>query len=166
MIDFQAGGQFFSRSKMLAVRTGLDPVTVAINDQGFNVRDVIADGGGVRVDGISNSTGQPVTAYVNPQTYYGVIGRRVYEEWLYDASYVKLREVKLGYTFDKNDWAKLPFQKVGLAFSARNPWMLWQSAPAGLDPSELSTGGQAIGWFESGQINTVRSFGVNLNVTF
>jgi TonB-linked SusC/RagA family outer membrane protein len=166
MIDFQIGGQFFSRSKMLAVRTGLDPITVATNDQGLNVRDLLADGGGVRVDGISNATGQPVTAYVNPQTYYGVVGRRVYEEWLYDASYVKLREVKLGYTFDKTDWEKLPFQKIGLALSTRNPLMFWQSAPAGLDPSELSTGSQSIGWFESGQINTVRSYGFNLNVTF
>lgn len=166
MIDFQVGGQFFSRSKMLAVRTGLDPVTVAINDKGFNVRDAVADGGGVRVDGISGTTGEEVTAYINPQSYYGVVGRRVYEEWLFDASYIKLREVRLGYTFDRSTFEKLPFQKIGLAFTARNPMMLYQKAPQGLDPSELSTGGQSISWFESGQINTVRSYGFNLNVTF
>jgi TonB-linked SusC/RagA family outer membrane protein len=166
MIDYQMGGQFFSRSKMLAVRTGLDPVTVEMNDKGFNIRDAVGDGGGVKVEGISQATGEPVTAYVNPQTYYGVVGRRVYEEWLFDASYIKLREVRLGYTFDRNSFAGLPFQKVGFALIARNPAMLWQKAPAGLDPSELSTGGQSISWFESGQINTVRSYGVNLNITF
>ncbi len=166
MIDFQIGGQFFSRSKMLAVRTGLDPVTVETNDKGFNVRVPVAEGGGVKVEGISAATGEPVTAYVNPQTYYGVVGRRVYEEWLFDASFVKLREVRLGYTFDKSDWSGLPFTRVGVAFVARNPAMLWQKAPEGLDPSELSTGSQGISWFESGQINTVRSYGVNLNVTF
>ena len=166
MIDFQVGGQFFSRSKMLAVRTGLDAITVATNDKGFNVRDNVNDGGGIRVDGISEATGEEVTAYVNPQTYYGVVGRRIYEEWLYDATYVKLREVRLGYTFHKSDWAKLPFQKIGVAFSARNPAMLYQKAPEGIDPSELSTGSQGISWFESGQINTVRSYGFNLNVTF
>ncbi|HEY0739925.1 MAG TPA: SusC/RagA family TonB-linked outer membrane protein [Chryseosolibacter sp.] len=166
MIDFQKGGQFFSRSKMLAVRTGLDPITVATNDKGFNVRDAVAEGGGVRVDGISAATGQPVTAYVSPQSYYGVVGRRVYEEWLYDATYIKLREVRFGYSFDKVMWPGLPFQKIAVAFVARNPAMLYQKAPEGLDPSELSTGGQAMSWFESGQINTVRSYGVNLNVTF
>lgn len=166
MLDFQVGGQFFSRSKMLAVRTGLDPLTVAMNDKGFNVRDPLVDGGGVRVDGISASTGEPVTAYVSAQSYYGVVARRIYEDWLYDASYLKLREVRLGYTFDKNEWTKMPFQKIGVAFITRNPAMLYKSAPKGLDPSELSTGGQSIGWYESGQINTVRSYGFNLNVTF
>ncbi len=166
MLDFQIGGQFFSRSKMLSVRTGLDPVTVEMNDKGFNVRDPLADGGGVRVDGISESTGEPVTAYVTAQAYYGVVARRIYEDWLYDASYLKLREVRIGYTFHESEWSKLPFQKIGVAFVARNPAMLYQRAPKGLDPSELSTGSQSIGWFESGQINTVRSYGVNLNITF
>jgi TonB-linked SusC/RagA family outer membrane protein len=166
MIDFQKGGQFFSRSKMLAVRTGLDPITVVTNDQGMNVRDAVAEGGGVRVDGISAATGAEVTAYVSPQAYYGVTGRRVYDDWLFDATYVKLREVRIGYSFDRSSFAGLPFQKIGIAFTARNPAMLYQKAPEGLDPSELSTGSQAMGWYESGQINTVRSYGVNLNVTF
>lgn len=166
MVDFQIGGQFFSRSKMLAVRTGLDPITVQTNDKGFNVRDPVAEGGGMKVEGISAQTGEPVTAYVNPQTYWGVVGRRVYEEWLVDATYVKLREVRLGYSFDKTDWANLPFNRVGIAFVARNPAMLYQRAPEGIDPSELSTGGQSISWYESGQINTVRSYGINLNLTF
>jgi TonB-linked SusC/RagA family outer membrane protein len=166
MIDYQMGGQFFSRSKMLAVRTGLDPVTIETNDQGFNVRDAVAEGGGIRVDGISAATGAEVTAYVSPQSYYGVTGRRIYEDWLFDASYIKLREVRIGYSFNKNSIAGLPFQKIGIAFTARNPAMLYQKAPKGLDPSELSTGSQAMSWFESGQINTVRSYGVNLNVTF
>lgn len=167
MIDYQFGGQFFSRSKMLAVRTGQDPITVAINDKGKNVRDAIADGGGVRIDGISAATKQPVTAYVSAQTYYNtIVGRRVYEEWLYDASYIKLREVRLGYTFNKSMLGKLPFQSVGLSLIARNPAMIWQEAPKGLDPSELSTGSQGISWYESGQANTVRSYGINLNINF
>lgn len=167
MIDFQSGGQFFSRSKMLAVRTGQDPITVAMNDKGFNVRDAVADGGGVRIDGISAATKQEVTAYVNAQSYYNtVLGRRIYEEWVFDASYIKLREVRLGYNFSKAMLGKLPVQALSLAFIARNPAMLWQKAPKGLDPSELSTGSQSIGWYESGQTNTVASYGMNLNITF
>ncbi|RYD81199.1 MAG: TonB-dependent receptor, partial [Sphingobacteriales bacterium] len=167
MIDFQSGGQFFSRSKMLAVRTGQDPVTVAINDKGFNVRDAVAAGGGVRIDGISAATKQPVTAYVDAQTYYNtILGRRIYEPWVFDASYIKLRELKLGYNFTKKTLGKLPVQAASLAFIARNPAMIWQKAPKGLDPSELSTGSQSIGWYESGQTNRVASYGLNLNITF
>lgn len=167
MIDYQFGGQFFSRSKMLAVRTGQDPITVAINDRGKNVRDPVSEGGGVKVTGISAETGEVITAYVDARSYYrNVVGRRVYEEWLYDASYIKLREVRLGYTFSKDMLGSLPIGSLGLALIARNPAMIWQKAPEGIDPSELSTGAEAIGWYESGQLRTVRSYGVNLNITF
>jgi TonB-linked SusC/RagA family outer membrane protein len=164
MIDYQFGGQFFSRSKMLLVRTGMDPITVATNDKGFNVRDPVASGGGVRIDGVSQATGQEVTAYVDAQAYYNtVLGRRIYEEWLFDASYIKLREVRLAYNLGQQVLSKLPFKGVSIALIARNPAMIWQKAPKGLDPSELSTGGTSISWYESGQANTVRSYGININ---
>ncbi|SFB01841.1 SusC/RagA family TonB-linked outer membrane protein [Algoriphagus aquimarinus] len=166
MIDFQAGGQFFSRSKMLAVRTGLDPLSAAINDKGMNVRDPLADGGGVKVEGISAETGEDVTAYVDAKAYYGVVARRIYEDWLYDASYIRLREVSLSYNFNKSQFANLPVENVKVALVGRNLGMLFQNAPKGINPAELSTGSQAIGWYESGQLPSVRSFGFNLNVTF
>jgi TonB-linked SusC/RagA family outer membrane protein len=167
MIDFQSGGQFFSRSKMLAVRTGQDPLTVAINDNGQNVRDPLEDGGGVKISGISAETGEEVSDYVDARSYYrNVLGRRIYEEWLYDASYIKLREVRLGYTLNEKLLQSLPFKSVGIALIARNPAMIWQNAPKGIDPSEISTGSQSISWYESGQLVSVRSYGINLNITF
>jgi TonB-linked SusC/RagA family outer membrane protein len=166
MIDFQKGGLLFSRSQMLAVRTGQHAMTAVINDRGKNVREPIADGGGIRVDGLNAVTKVPVTAYVNPQTYFGTTARRIYDDWLYEASYIKLREVRLGYTFGKEKLGGLPFSSVTLALIARNPAMIWQKAPKGIDPSENTTGSQSISWFESGQINSVRSFGFNLNVNF
>ncbi|WP_299989408.1 SusC/RagA family TonB-linked outer membrane protein [uncultured Pontibacter sp.] len=175
MIDYQFGGQFFSRSKMLAVRTGQDPITVATNDRGANVRDPLEEGGGVKVEGIYapgttvggvDVSGQPASNYVNAQSYYNtVVGRRVYEEWLYDASYIKLRELRLGYTLDKSMLGRLPFQSVGVALISRNVAQLWQKAPEGIDPSEISTGSQSISWYESGMTNSVRSYGINLNIT-
>jgi TonB-linked SusC/RagA family outer membrane protein len=165
LIDFQKGGMFFSWSKMLAIKSGQAAETAELNANGKNVRDPIADGGGVLVNGISEATGQEVTAYVDGKTYYRTtLGPHVYEEWAFDASYVKLREVRLGYTFNfKNN--RIPFRSVNLALIARNPVMIWQEAPKGLDPSELSAGG-SLSWLEKGQLNTVRSFGVNLNVKF
>ncbi|MFZ0490516.1 MAG: hypothetical protein WAM00_09740, partial [Salegentibacter sp.] len=83
-----------------------------------------------------------------------------------DASYIKLREVRLGYTFGKDLIANLPFEAINLALIARNPAMIWQEAPDGIDPSEISRGSQSISWYESGQLPSVRSYGVNLNITF
>ncbi|MBC9796157.1 SusC/RagA family TonB-linked outer membrane protein [Sinomicrobium weinanense] len=167
MIDFQGGGQFFSRSKMLAAKTGQDPVTAAMNDRGNNVRDPVEDGGGVKVTGISAQTGEEVSTYVDAKSYYrNTLGTRVYEEWLYDASYIKLREVRLGYSFSDKLLEKLPFKSVNISLIARNPAMIWQEAPKGLDPSEISAGSEAVSWYESGQLISVRSYGINLNVTF
>ena len=166
MIDFQAGGQFFSRSKMLAVRTGLDPLSATTNENGMNVRDPLEDGGGVKVEGISAETGEEITAFVDAKAYYGVVARRIYEDWLYDASFIRLREVSLSYNFNKGQYAKLPVENVRVALVGRNLAMLFQNAPKGINPAELSTGSQAIGWYESGQLPSVRSFGFNLNVTF
>jgi len=166
MIDFQKGGLFFSRSQMLAVRTGQHEMSAAMNDKGKNIREPIAQGGGVRVDGINAVSKQEVTAYVDAQTYFGVAARRAYDDWLYEASYIKLREMRLGYSFSKKILGNLPFNSVNLAVIARNPAMIWQKAPKGIDPSENSTGAQSSSWFESGQANTVRSYGINLSLNF
>ena len=167
MIDFQKGGKFFSWSKMLAVKSGQADVTAFLNDKGKNVRDPLADGGGYKIEGISQTTGEAVTAYVDARTYFrNNIGTRIYEEWLYDASFIKLREVSLGYNFSVNVLKNTPFKAARLALIARNPLMIWQKAPKGLDPSELSSGSASISWIEKGELQTVRSYGINLNLTF
>lgn len=166
MIDFQSGGQFFSWTKMLSVKSGQAEETAAINDKGKNVRDPLADGGGVKVNGISSVTGAEVTAYVDAKSYYRtVLGTSVYEEWLYDASYIKMRELRVGYTFTREEHKKMPFNSINVALIARNPFMIYQQAPKGLDPSELSTGRSSISWLETGQLATTRSFGINLNIS-
>ena len=117
--------------------------------------------------GVSATTGQPVDTFVEARSYYrNEVGRRIYEEWLFDASYVKLREIRLGYNFSENFLADWPFETVGIALISRNPLMIWQEAPEGIDPSEISTGGEAISWYESGQLVSVRSYGININITF
>lgn len=167
MIDFQSGGQFFSWTKMLAVKSGQDAITAAMNDRGKNVRDPVEDGGGVKVNGVSASTGQEVTTYVDAKSYFRTrLGTQVYEEWLYDATYIKMREIRAGYTFTRAKYKKLPFNSLNLSFITRNPFMIYQKAPKGLDPSELSTGSSAISWLETGQLASTRSFGINLNVSF
>ncbi|NML19737.1 SusC/RagA family TonB-linked outer membrane protein [Pseudoflavitalea sp. G-6-1-2] len=167
VIDFQSGGKFFSWSQMLAVKSGQHEITAAMNDKGKNIRDPLGDGGGYKITGISNTTKQEVTAYVNARSYYrNVLGNKIYEEWVMDASYVRMREIRLGYTFSQQKIAKLPVKSINIAFIAKNPFMIWQKAPKGINPGELATGSTSNNWLETGQLATVRSFGINLNVGF
>jgi hypothetical protein len=55
---------------------------------------------------------------------------------------------------------------VNIALIARNPFMIWQKAPKGLNPGELATGSSSLNWLETGQLATVRSLGLNLNISF
>lgn len=167
VIDFQKGGQFFSWTKMLAVKSGQAAETATMNDNGKNIRDPLNEGGGIKVTGISSTSKQEVTAYVNARTYYrNTLGNKIYEAWLFDASYIRMREMRLGYTFSKTQIAKLPVKSINLGLIARNPFMIWQKAPKGLNPAELATGSSSLNWLETGQLATARSFGLNLNVIF
>jgi hypothetical protein len=167
MIDFQSGGKFFSWSKMLAVKSGQASETAGFNDKGNNVRDAVANGGGVKVSGVSQSSGRDTTAYVDARSYFrNTIGTKIYEEWLFDASYIKLREVSVGYNLDQKLLGKTPIKAARVALIARNPWMIWQKAPKGLEPSELSYNSGSISWLEKGEFQTVHSYGVSLNLTF
>ncbi len=167
MIDFQKGGKFMSWTQMLATKSGNSLITATDNDKGVNVREPLANNGGVKVNGISQATGLEVTAYVDAKTYFrDRLGTFIYDEWIYDASYIKLREIALGYTFSAKLTTRTPFSAVRIAAIARNPLMIWQKAPKGVDPSELSTGSGSVSWIEKGELQTVRSFGLNLSVKF
>lgn len=166
-VDFQSGGKFISWSKMLAVKSGQAAETAAMNDKGKNIRDDPAAGGGIKVSGISSVTGQPVTAYVGARAYYrNVLGSKIYDPWTEDASFIRLREARLGYTFSKAAIPSFPFRSLNVAFIARNPWMIWQKAPKGVNPAELATGASSLNWLETGQLATARSYGLNLTISF
>ena len=103
---------------------------------------------------------------MDARSYFrNTIGTRIYEEWLFDASYVKLREVSLGFNVDSKLLGRTPFKSARLAVIARNPLMIWQKAPKGLEPSELSYGSGSISWLEKGEFQTVRSYGVSINLS-
>ncbi|PHN07224.1 SusC/RagA family TonB-linked outer membrane protein [Flavilitoribacter nigricans DSM 23189 = NBRC 102662] len=180
MIDFQAGGQFFSVTKMFNAYSGLGEDTVGDNALGNPVRDPVlntsgeavtsvlrgdaaANSGGVLVEGVSES-GEPLSVLVDAVSYYGRLFG-VHERWLYDASYVKLRELSVGYTLPKEKLGNLPVQSIGFSLIGRNLWLI-NSNVDGLDPSEILPGANNLVFEERGGLPGVRSFGARLNVTF
>ena len=92
-------------------------------------------------------------------------GRRIDEGVVYDASYVKLREIQLGYTFPDKLLSKSPIRNLSLTFVARN-LALWSDVPH-IDPEVLSfTGGTALPGIEFMSIPSSRSYGVNVGFKF
>jgi hypothetical protein len=160
MIDFQVGGKFFSTSKMFNAYSGLGIETVGNNDKGNPIRNEVADGGGIKVNGVI-ADGTQKEVYVAPATYFGRFFG-FHERWIYDASYVKLRELSIGYTFPKTFFGG-KFSKLRLAAIARNPLLIY-TAVQGIDPSEILPGSNNIIFEERGGLPGTRSFGLKLDI--
>ncbi|MER3463416.1 MAG: hypothetical protein C4329_02350 [Chitinophagaceae bacterium] len=162
--DFQSGGKFFSLSHYWGTYSGLYASTASVNDKGHNVRDDVAAGGGVHVYGV-DVTGKPVDYYVDAQTYFhqnGDLGIADFD--ILDASYLKCREITLGYNFNTAKWGGFGryFKKLNLSAFTRNPFNIY-TGNRYIDPSEVAGGAAA---YEDGQLPGTRSYGATLKVTF
>ncbi|MEJ8758672.1 SusC/RagA family TonB-linked outer membrane protein [Pontibacter sp. H259] len=166
-IDFQKGGKFFSLTEMWGGYSGLTEETAAINDKGKNIRDAVADGGGVHVVGVDEN-GESVDMYIEAVDYFSQFqANTIAEPFIHDASFIKLRDVALSY--DLTSVLKDGLLKNGLIKGAsigvvgRNLWLISVSDDNKhrWDPSELS---QTYG--EDGQVPGTRSYGVNVKLTF
>jgi TonB-linked SusC/RagA family outer membrane protein len=163
-IDYQFGGKFFSLSEMWGHFSGLLEATAATNDKGMNVRDAVVDGGGVHVVGVSAADGKtPVDIYVPAQEYYhSFYYSQIAEPFVHSLSFVKLREVSLGYRVPTGKLGKVGNVIKGATVSvvARNPVLLYRETQ-NFDPSEIS----AIQG-EDGNMPGTRSIGVNFKFNF
>jgi TonB-linked SusC/RagA family outer membrane protein len=162
--DYQIGGKFFSLSDMWGSFSGLTAKTSGLNDKGIPIRDPVADGGGVHIYGVDQTSGAAVDYYVDAQEYYhSLYNNKIFDSFVYDLSYFKLREVSIGYNIPVGKIGGLNKYITDATFSviAQSPWLIWNKTKNDFDPSEISA---ASG--ESGQFPGVRSFGANLKITF
>ena len=161
-LDYQVGGKFFSLSEMWGAYSGLTARTAGVNDKGIPIRDPVADGGGVHVFGVDQTTRLPVNYYVDAQTYYHSFFNLAYDPYVYDLTYLKLRELSIGYNLPIQKMGQLIkyVQSINVSLVAQNPWLIY-SKTKDLDPSEIS-GVQG----ENGQFPGIRSWGVNIKVNF
>ena len=83
----------------------------------------------------------------------------------YDASYVKLRELSLGYNFPKRWISKVKLTNARLCLVGRNLWILYQNTPKGLDPEAADNAGNAQG-FELGGLPPNTTLGFDIKLTF
>ncbi|MDX1617381.1 MAG: SusC/RagA family TonB-linked outer membrane protein, partial [Balneolaceae bacterium] len=179
-VEFQKGGQFYSLTKMFNAYSGLSTETVGTNPLGNPLRDPVLDqsgteqvtvpldqagsnSGGVLVEGV-DASGNPVQFLTEAQTHFGNLF--FYKEnWLFDASYVKLREVKLTYNVPARALSSLPIKRASVAVDVKNALLIYSSAD-GVDPSIIQNGTTGFSFWEGATLPGVRSIGFNINLSF
>ncbi|MEM0962208.1 MAG: SusC/RagA family TonB-linked outer membrane protein, partial [Bacteroidota bacterium] len=167
LVDIRVGGDVFSALNATAFGNGLHQETLPGRDVGSITGEGVSRSScteGMDADGnltLSNCSANTVGA--EPQDYYGRIAGQISEEFVYDASFVKLREINVGYRIPERLFANTPIQFATISFVARNLWLISSNVP-NLDPeASYRNDNNGIG-LELAGVPQTRSFGFNLNV--
>lgn len=166
LFDVRMGGQVYSHTQTVGREGGIIVETLEGRADGY---DLTKPGNGVIGNGVMVVNGQFVpndvkrTAREWHTAYTG--GRAIAEGVMYDASFVKLRELQIGFNFPTQVLKNTPFKSATLSFVGRN-LALWSNVPH-VDPEVMSyTGGTALPGIEYMSIPSSRSYGVNLSLKF
>ncbi|MEP7196774.1 MAG: SusC/RagA family TonB-linked outer membrane protein [Saprospiraceae bacterium] len=170
LVDVSMGGDVFSLDTYYGSATGLPDYTAELNDLGNPVRDPITadnkSGGilldGVNADGTKNTKRIPATAY-SQAFYWGNATRNPAQIRVYDASYVKLRELALSYSL-LNGKSDRFFKGATLSIVGRNLWIIHKNLPFA-DPESGLTSGNAQG-YSVGAMPTTRTIGASIKFDF
>jgi len=173
LVDMQMGGNIFSLDQWYGMSTGLYPETVEMNDKGNQERLPIDEGGGIVLDGVmgvdSDGDGEYDSYKENTTRIsgdrYSADGYAVSPNarYIYDATYVKLREASIGYNLPKSIIGN-SFEQVRLSIVGSNLWIIYKDLPYA-DPEASQGAGNIQGW-QSGVMPTTRNIGLKVNVRF
>ncbi|WP_291869155.1 SusC/RagA family TonB-linked outer membrane protein [Maribacter sp.] len=165
LIDVKKGGSVFSLDTWYGYATGIYANTVFTNDLGNPVRNSLADGGGVILDGVledgsKNTTRVRADYYKNPWGYKHATNA----EHVYDAGFVKLREMSLSYSLPSKLTKQLKLSNLTLTAIGKNLWIIDKSTPFSDPEAGLSSGN--VQGYQSGAYPSVKEYGLNLKVQF
>jgi TonB-linked SusC/RagA family outer membrane protein len=174
LIDWQQGGSIFSLDMYYGLSSGLYPETDYINDLGNPVRDPLTDdetSGGLILDGVVNTgtTEEPVwetnTKRINGGNYRAFgYARRASVDFVYDATYIKLREVVLTYSIPEKVMSKTAIKGLSFSLVGSNLWIMMKDLPYA-DPEAGQSSGNIQGW-QSGVMPSTRNLGLTVNLQF
>ncbi|MDH6311325.1 TonB-linked SusC/RagA family outer membrane protein [Parabacteroides sp. PFB2-10] len=154
LFDMRKGSDIFLLSYRYGCMTGVMDETARgdIRETGFVFP-------GVKENGSVNDI------VVSPQVYYKTVSS--FEPYIFDASFLKLRELSLSYSIPQKylAWTKA-VKRANVSFVGRNLWLLHSNLPKGYDP-EVSLGGTDAGQgVEYGYIPTNASYNFSLQLVF
>ncbi|MEP6613356.1 MAG: SusC/RagA family TonB-linked outer membrane protein, partial [Mucilaginibacter sp.] len=167
LIDIRHGGSVFSNDLAYGLADGIYPLTAYTNDLGNPVRNTVANGGGFIRPGVT-ADGKPNTVRVSGNNYgdFGDgAGLLPLKAFVYDASFIKLREAVIGYTLPDGVTGKLgPVKEVTFQLIGRNLWIIHKNLPYA-DPEDGLSAGNLQG-IQEGAYPTVRTISFNLKLRF
>ncbi len=166
LFDIRSGGQIYSQTQTVGREGGIIVESLEGRANGY---DLTQTGNGVIGNGVTVSGGTfiPNTKQVSAREWHTAYtsGRNIAEGVMYDASFVKLRELQIGYSFSSTLLSKTPFTSINISLVGRNLW-LKDNVPH-VDPENMSfNGGTALPGIEAMAIPSSKSFGVNLSLKF
>lgn len=163
LVDVRQGGSVFSLDMYYGQNGGILPETVGLNDLGNDKRLPVAQGGGIILPGVT-ADGHPNAKRVTIVSSNSTVLPQ--SEFVYDASYVKLREANISYTLPSKLLSGVAkyIKGVDLSLIGRNLWLIHKNIPYA-DPEENLSAGNVQG-YQSGAYPTSRNIGVNLKVKF
>jgi TonB-linked SusC/RagA family outer membrane protein len=163
LVDIRVGGDIYSGTNVRLTQWGLHQQTLQGREGGapLTVSGVINTG--TRDNPVYEEFEKTLTPG-EAQNYWGQLGNRAQDRFIYDGGFGKLRQVTFGYTFPNALLARTPFQNLNLSFVGRNLSILWKNID-NVDPeSAYSSGnGQGLDYFGMPQ---TRTYGFNLRVAF
>ena len=161
LIDFRIGGDLYSATASNLYSRGNAAGTVV---NGGRESFVVPNSVVQTPDGYKENT-----VAVTPQNYWERIGSTgnygLPEMYTYDATNIRLRNITLGYDFNRAMLKKTPFQRLRLSATCNNVWMIHYNLP-GIDPESVSATNTNATGFENGAAPTSRSFTFNVTVGF
>lgn len=164
LFDIRKGGTVYSYTQAIGGETGMLPFTLEGRENGIvgnGVREVKDANGNVSY--VKNDV------RVYPEVYYysgGYYDRSNAESNSFDASFIKLREITIGYRFPKKMLNSIGIEELGISLVARN-LAKWTKTPQFLDPESMAlNGGTILPGMDVMQYPTSANYGVNFNIKF
>lgn len=181
LLDIKVGMDVYSMTNSVAAIKGLLDVTtegrgaynaareLAKLDPNFDPSTWVPTAGYVPSGVVNTGTDDnPVyeenTTPVNPQDYWSTVFNNTPSPFIYDASYIKLREINMGYNLPEEWLSGLHINSVHIGLFARNLFTINNDLP-NIDPESMYTAGNGQG-FEYGSLPSRQSYGFNIKVTF
>lgn len=167
LFDIRRGGEVYSHTQTVGREGGQIIETLEGRANGY---DISLPGNGVIGQGVvQNGDGsfKPNETKLSAREWHTsyTLGRRLIEGMIYDASFTKLREVRLGYTLPNRLFGNSSLRDLSISLVGRN-LALWTKVPH-IDPETSSTaGGTVIPGVESVALPSTRSWGVNVGFRF
>ena len=166
--------------------TGILEKSVGNNDKGEPIRDAVYDiggnitSGGVKLDAVygqlnadgtvtyldasgnTSATAIKNSTYIDAQTWCHDFYDGPAKQNVFDASYVKLRELRLGYELPAK--ATGPIKNITISVWGRN-LATWGTSNKDMDPETPTSSGNIQG-LEGTQLPSLRTYGLNLSFNF